>query len=416
MKIIKMSRKRGNIVVSRRVLLEESREKKRELTLSSLREGQIIEGVVKNITEYGAFIDLGGIDGLLHITDMSWGRVGHPSELYIVGNKASVVVLKYDKTSGRVSLGAKQKTPDPWGAVDSKYAMRNKISGKVVSLTDYGAFVELEPGVEGLVHISEMSWAHEVKHPSRLVSVGEQVDAVILSVDKKARKISLGMKQVEPNPWDLIEKQYKPGTRINGKEIRSITDFGVFVGLEEGIDGLIHISDISWTRHVKHPSEVFKKGQEIDAVVLKVDREKERISLGYKQLVPDPWEGEIPKRYRKGTSVTGKITKITGFGIFVELEEGVEALIHISEAGVDPPHRVEDVYHIGNKVETKITRVDTGDRKIGLSIKGLKFDTDKNALETFHRTQGKLDQSLGSIATKVKSKKEDVKGEAVESP
>jgi len=408
MKIIKMSRKRGNIVVSRRVLLEESRAKRRELTLSSLREGQIIEGVVKNITEYGAFIDLGGIDGLLHITDMSWGRVGHPSELYIVGDKATVVVLKYDKNSGRVSLGAKQQTPDPWGTVDTKYTVGSKITGKVVSLTDYGAFVELEPGVEGLVHISEMSWAHEVKHPSRVVSVGEQVQIVILNVDKKARKISLGMKQVEPNPWELISQQYTPGTRITDREIRSITDFGVFVGLEEGIDGLIHISDISWTRHVKHPSEVFKKGQKIDAVVLKVDRDKERISLGYKQLTPDPWESEIPSKYRKGKSVIGKVTKITDFGIFVALEEGVEGLVHISEVGVEPPKRVEDVYQIGSEVETKITRVDTADRKIGLSIRGLRRDSDKNALDTFHRSQGNLDQSLGSMAAQLQKRKEDM--------
>ncbi len=408
MKIIKMNHKRGNIVVSRRVLLEESRDKRRELTLSSLREGQVIEGMVKNITEYGAFIDLGGIDGLLHITDMSWGRVGHPSELFIVGDKVSVVVLKYDKNSGRVSLGTKQKTPDPWGDVETKYSPDTKVVGKVVSLTDYGAFVELEPGIEGLVHISEMSWAHEVKHPSRLVSVGETVAAVILSVDRKARKISLGMKQIEPNPWDVVEKQYPSGTVIKGKEIRSITDFGVFVGLEEGIDGLIHISDISWTRHVKHPSEVFKKGEIIDAVVLKVDREKERISLGYKQLAPDPWEEDIPSRFRKGTTVKGKVTKITDFGIFVELEEGVEGLVHISETGVEPPNRVEDVYHIGGDVEAKIARVDLGERKIALTIKGLTRDSDKSALDTFHRTQGELDQSLGAmIANKMKEKNED---------
>ena len=415
MKIIKMNHKRGNIVVSRRVLLEESREKKRALTLSSLREGQIIEGVVKNITEYGAFIDLGGIDGLLHITDMSWGRVGHPSELFIVGDKVSVVVLKYDKSSGRVSLGVKQKTPDPWGNVETKYPVGTKVTGKVVSLTDYGAFVELEPGVEGLVHISEMSWAHEVKHPSRIVSVGEAVKTVVLSVDRKARKISLGMKQVEPNPWDLVEQQYAPGTRVHGKVVRSITDFGVFVGLEEGIDGLIHISDISWTRHVKHPSEVFKKGQEIDAVVLKVDREKERISLGYKQLTPDPWKTEIPRKYRKGTTVKGKITKITDFGVFVELEEGVEGLIHISEVGVEPPNRVEDVYHIGDEIEAKITRVDLGERKIALSVQGLRRDTDKHALETFHRAQGKLDQSLGTIAGKLSERKGSTKEKPGES-
>ncbi len=403
MKIIKMNHKRGNIVVSRRVLLEESRDKRRALTLSSLREGQVIEGVVKNITEYGAFIDLGGIDGLLHITDMSWGRVGHPSELFIVGDKVSVVVLKYDKTSGRVSLGTKQKTPDPWGDVESKYSPQTKVLGKVVSLTDYGAFVELEPGIEGLVHISEMSWAHEVKHPSRLVSVGDEVGAVILSVDRKARKISLGMKQIEPNPWDLVEKQYPPGTVIKAKEIRSITDFGVFVGLEEGIDGLIHISDISWTRHVKHPSEIFKKGQEIDAVVLKVDRDKERISLGYKQLSSDPWEADIPKRFRKGSIVKGKVTKITDFGVFLELDEGVEGLVHISETGVEPPNRLEDVFHIGNEVETKVARIDLGERKIALTIKGLTRDSDKSALDTFHQSQGDLDQSLGAmIASKMK--------------
>lgn len=412
MKIIKMNHKRGNIVVSRRVLLEESRDKRRALTLSSLREGQVIEGIVKNITEYGAFIDLGGIDGLLHITDMSWGRVGHPSELFIVGDKVSVVVLKYDKTSGRVSLGTKQKTPDPWGDVESKYSPQTKVLGKVVSLTDYGAFVELEPGIEGLVHISEMSWAHEVKHPSRIVSVGDEVGAVILSVDRKARKISLGMKQIEPNPWDLVEQQYPPGTVIKDKEIRSITDFGVFVGLEEGIDGLIHISDISWTRHVKHPSEVFKKGQEIDAVVLKVDRDKERISLGYKHLTSDPWEDDIPKRFRKGSVVKGKVTKITDFGIFVELDEGIEGLVHISETGVEPPNRLEDVFHIGNDVEAKIARIDLGERKIALTIKGLTRDSDKNALDTFHRGQGDLDQSLGAmIASKMKEQTKDVQEE-----
>ncbi len=411
MKIIKMNHKRGNIVVSRRVLLEESRNKKRELTLSSLREGQVIDGVVKNITEYGAFIDLGGIDGLLHITDMSWGRVGHPSELFIVGDKVAVVVLKYDKTSGRVSLGTKQKSPDPWGEVETKYPSGQRLKGKVVSLTDYGAFIELEPGIEGLVHISEMSWAHEVKHPSKLVSAGDQVEAVILSVDRKGRKISLGMKQIEPNPWDLVEQEYPPGTKVSGKEIRSITDFGVFVGLEKGIDGLIHISDISWTRHIKHPSEIFKKGQIIDAIVLKVDRDKERFSLGYKQLSPDPWEHGIPEKYKKGGTVTGKITKITDFGIFVELEEDIEGLIHVSEVGVDPPARVEDKYHIGDEIEAKISRIDTGERKIALSIRSLTHESDQSALETFNRTQTEPDQSLGAIASKITSNKESTKTE-----
>ncbi len=400
MKIIKMNHRRGNIVVSRRVLLEESRDRKRQTTLSSLQEGQVIDGVVKNITEYGAFIDLGGIDGLLHITDMSWGRVGHPSEIFMVGDKVSVVVLKYDKETGRVSLGYKQKMPDPWTHVEEKYPSGTRINGKVVSLTDYGAFVELEPGVEGLVHISEMSWAHEAKHPSKIVSVGDRVNAVILNVDRKGRKISLGMKQVEPNPWNVVEQRYPSGTKISGK-VRSITDFGVFVGLEEGIDGLIHISDISWTRHVKHPSEVFKKGQPIEAIVLKVDREKERISLGFKQLTPDPWETEIPQKYKVGSLVRGKVTKITDFGIFVELEENVEGLIHISEAGVDAPARVEDVFHIGNDAEAKIIRIDTAERKIALSIREQRRDSDKDALDRYHSTQGKLDQSLGAVASKI---------------
>ncbi|MBI3804739.1 MAG: 30S ribosomal protein S1 [Nitrospirae bacterium] len=400
MKIIKMNHRRGNIVVSRRVLLEESRDKKRQTTLAGLQEGQVVEGQVKNITEYGAFIDLGGIDGLLHITDMSWGRVGHPSELFMVGDKVSVVVLKYDKETGRVSLGYKQKMPDPWTHVDEKYSVGTRVNGKVVSLTDYGAFVELEPGVEGLVHISEMSWAHEAKHPSKIVSVGDRVNAVILNVDRKGRKISLGMKQVEPNPWDRAEQRYTSGTRITGK-VRSITDFGIFVGLEEGIDGLIHISDISWTRHVKHPSEVFKKGQQIEAVVLKVDREKERISLGFKQLSSDPWETEIPQKYRVGTGVRGKVTKITDFGVFVELEENVEGLIHISESGVEAPARVEDVYHIGNEVDAKIIRIDSAERKIALSVREHRRETDKEALDQYHSSQGKLDQSLGAVASKI---------------
>ncbi len=410
MKIIKMNHRRGNIVVSRRVLLEESRDRKRQTTLSSLQEGQVIEGVVKNITEYGAFIDLGGIDGLLHITDMSWGRVGHPSELFMVGDKVSVVVLKYDKETGRVSLGYKQKMPDPWTHVEEKYPTGTRITGKVVSLTDYGAFVELEPGVEGLVHISEMSWAHEAKHPSKIVSVSDRVNAVILNVDRKGRKISLGMKQVEPNPWNVVEQRYPPGAKITGK-VRSITDFGVFVGLEEGIDGLIHISDISWTRHVKHPSEVFKKGQPIEAVVLKVDREKERISLGFKQLTSDPWETDIPQKYRVGSGVRGKVTKITDFGVFVELEENVEGLIHISESGVEAPARVEDVFHIGNEVEAKIIRIDTAERKIALSVREHRRDTDKEAVDRFHHTQGKLDQSIGAVASKItRRQKKDEEG------
>src|SRR5579863_276574 len=410
MKIIKMNHRRGNIVVSRRVLLEESRDKRRQTTLASLQEGQVIEGTVKNITEYGAFIDLGGIDGLLHITDMSWGRVSHPSELFMVGDRVTVMVLKYDRETGRVSLGAKQKTPDPWTHVDTKYPVGTRVMGKVVSLTDYGAFVELEPGIEGLVHISEMTWGHEVKHPSKVVSVGDQVGAVILSVDKKGRKISLGMKQVEPNPWEQAEKRYAPGTRITGK-IRSVTDFGAFVGLEEGIDGLIHISDISWTRHVKHPSEVFKKGQQIDAVVLKVDKEKERISLGFKQVTRDPWEQEIPQKFHVGTEVKGKVVKITDFGFFVELGEDIEGLIHLSESGADPQTKIETLFKVGDEVTAKVIRLDTTERKIALSIKEQKKDQEKVVLDDFYKTQEKsnqtFDDTLASRLTKKKTKKEE---------
>ncbi len=403
MKIIKMNQRRGNIVVSRRILLEESRDKRRQTTLSGLQEGQIVDGVVKNITEYGVFVDLGGIDGLLHITDISWGRVGHPSELYAVGDKISVIILKYDKTTGRVSLGCKQKTPDPWSQIETKYGVGTQVNGKVVSLTDYGAFVELEPGIEGLVHVSEMSWAHEAKHPSKVVAIGEAVRAVILNMDRKGRKISLGMKQVGSNPWDVADQRYPVGTKISGK-VRSVTDFGAFIGLEDGIDGLIHISDISWTRHVKHPSEVFKKGQPIEAIVLKLDREKERISLGYKQLTPDPWETLIPKKYPVGTITMGSVSKITDFGVFLSLEGEVEGLIHISETGVEAPTRIEDVFHPTDVVETKVIRVDAHERKIALSVIALRKDSDDAALSQFHSSQGDPAQTFGSIASKIDKK------------
>lgn len=319
MKIIKINHRRGNVVVSRRVLLEETRDRNRQTTLANLKEGQLIQGMVKNITDYGAFIDLGGIDGLLHITDMSWGRVGHPSEMFSIGDRVEVAVLKYDRETGRISLGLKQKTADPWTNVGSKYPIGTRVKGKVVSLTDYGAFVELEPGVEGLVHVSEMSWTHEVRHPSKVVSIGDQVEAAVLNVDPANRKISLGMKQTAPNPWDIVETKYPAGTRIEGK-IKSLTDFGAFVGLDEGIDGLIHVSDMSWVKHVKHPSELFKKGQKVEAVVLRIDKEKERLSLGFKQLTRDPWDDEIPSRVRVGDTVTGKVSKVADFGVFVELE------------------------------------------------------------------------------------------------
>ena len=397
MKIIKINHRRGNVVVSRRVLLEETRNKKRQTTLANLKEGQLIQGTVKNITDYGSFIDLGGIDGLLHITDMSWGRVGHPSEMFTVGDKVEVSVLKYDRETGRISLGLKQKSVDPWTNVAGKYPIGTRVRGRVVSLTDYGAFVELEPGVEGLVHVSEMSWTHEVRHPSRVVAVGDQVEAAVLNVDPSSRKISLGMKQIAPNPWDMIESKYPVGTRIEGK-VKSLTDFGAFIGLEEGIDGLIHISDMSWTKHIKHPSEFFKKAQKVEAIVLRIDKEKERLSLGYKQLTRDPWDDAIPARYHVGDSVAGKVTKVADFGIFIELDGGVEGLIHISEAGLDPHVRLEEKFKLQDTVTAKIIKVDREERKIALSLRDHQLDSERKQLDEFHSSQGPLDQSLGRAA------------------
>lgn len=408
LKIIKINHRRGNVVVSRRVLLEETRDKKRQTTLANLKEGQLIQGTVKNITDYGSFIDLGGIDGLLHITDMSWGRVGHPSELFTVGDKVEVAVLKYDRETGRISLGLKQKSADPWTNVAGKYPIGTRVRGRVVSLTDYGAFVELEPGVEGLVHVSEMSWTHEVRHPSRVVAVGDQVEAAVLNVDPASRKISLGMKQTAPNPWDMIEGKYPIGTRIEGK-VKSLTDFGAFVGLEEGIDGLIHISDMSWTRHIKHPSELFKKGQKVEAVVLRIDKEKERLSLGYKQLVRDPWDEAIPARYHVGDSVTGKVSKVADFGIFVELDGEVEGLIHVSESSVEPPAKLEEKFKLQDDVTAKIIKVDREERKIALSLRDHQLDWERKQVDDYHSTQGVLDQSLGRAAkqSRKRSQSED---------
>jgi len=395
MRVLKINQRRGNIVLSRRVLLEEVRDKKKTETLANLETGAVIEGVVKNITEYGAFIDLGGIDGLLHITDMSWGRVSHPSELFSVGDTIKVVVLKFDRENEKVSLGLKQLTPDPWTTCDEKYPVGSRVRGKVVSLTDYGAFVELEEGIEGLVHVSEMSWTQKVRNPSKVVSIGDIIEAVVLSLDKNNKRISLGMKQIEPNPWDVIAEKYPVGTRINGK-VRNLTEFGAFVGLDEGIDGLIHISDISWTKHLKHPSEVLKKGQTVEAVVLSVDKAKERLSLGLKQLESDPWISDIPSRYRVGDIVSCKVIKITDFGVFVELEDGVEGLIHISEIDKDPHTKVEDLMKLDDEVTAKIIKVDTSDRKIGLSIRSYKKDQDKQEQESFKETQEGFDSSIGA--------------------
>ncbi len=403
MKIIKFNHQRGSIVVSRRVVLEEVRATTRQATLASLAEGQLIEGVVKNITAYGAFIDLGGIDGLLHITDMSWGRVSHPAEVCIVGNKIEVVILKYDQETSRVSLGLKQHLPDPWIHVAEKYPVGTRHPGKVVSLADYGAFVELEPGIEGLVHVSEMSWTQEIRHPSKLLSVGSEIEISVLHVDKAARKISLGLKQTEQNPWDLIESKYALGTTISGK-VKSLTDFGAFVGLDEGIDGLIHISDMSWTKHVKHPSEIFKKGAKTEAIVLKIDREKERLSLGFKQLTANPWDEFISSHYKVGQISKGRISKVTDFGIFVELEGEVEGLIHISEADLEGSDKIEDLFIVDAEIEAKLIKVDTVERKIALSIREYRQDLEHQQVETFNQGQ----QTSAVAATTTNTPTEEV--------
>jgi small subunit ribosomal protein S1 len=405
-KIIKINHRRGNVVVSRRALLEETRDKRRQTTLSTLTEGQLIEGTVKNITDYGAFLDLGGIDGLLHITDISWGRVGHPSDIFSIGDKVQVLVLKYDRETGRISLGVKQKSADPWTKVEEKYPARSRVQGKVVSLTDYGAFVELEPGVEGLVHVSEMSWTHEVRHPSKVVSIGEAIEAQVLHVDQHSRKISLGMKQIAPNPWDIIEEKYPEGTQIEGK-VKSVTDFGAFVGLDEGVDGLIHISDMSWIKHIKHPSELFKKGQSVNAVILKIDKDKERLSLGYKQLTSDPWVNDIPLRYHVGEHATGHVSKVADFGVFVELEGGVEGLIHVSEIGPEMQDGLEDKFAVGQEVVAKIVKVDCEDRKIALSLWEHEKDVEQSEVEQFNSSQGTIDQSLGRVAQTSDQEKRD---------
>jgi small subunit ribosomal protein S1 len=397
-KIIKFNKRRGNIVLSRRVLLEKEREALKTDTLKKLKPGAVLPGIVKNITEYGAFVDLGGIDGLLHITDMSWGRVNHPSELFSVGDEINVMVLKFDPESERVSLGLKQINEDPWTHADEKYVVDTKVSGKVVSLTDYGAFVELEEGIEGLIHISEMSWTRRVKHPSKMVAVGDEVEALVLDIDSSNKRISLGMKQVEPNPWTLIEEKYPVGSIIQGR-IRNITDFGVFIGIEEGIDGLVHISDISWTQRIKHPSQLFKKGDEVEAVVLHVDPENERFSLGIKQLSEDPWN-RIPDKYPPGTKVKGKVIKVTEFGAFVEIEKGIEGLIHISELSQE---RVEDPRQVvkeDDEIDVMVLDVDPEERRIALSVKSLQLAKDDDYQQYLER-QGDGRVSLGeALASK----------------
>ncbi|HTL97220.1 MAG TPA: 30S ribosomal protein S1 [Holophagaceae bacterium] len=384
MKVIKVNRRRGNIVLSRKLFMETINASMKEETLAGLEEGKLVEGAVKNITEYGAFIDLGGVDGLLHLTDMSWGRLSHPSEMFQVGDKVEVAVLKYDKDTERVSLGYKQKFPDPWLSVEERYPVNALVKGKIVSITDYGAFVELEPGIEGLVHVSEMSWNKKAKSAKGMVNLGDQVEAQILQVDSENRRISLGMKQITPNPWMAIAEKYTPGMTVTGT-VRNITEFGAFVELEEGVDGLIHISDFSWTKKIKHPGEIVKKGDSVTAKVLAIDPLAQRMSLGVKHLEPNVWEMFFEK-HSVGTTVTGKIARLTDFGAFVDLGDGIEGLVHISEIA---RHRVDDItkeFQPGQELTMKIVKLDPVERRIGLSVKQLLQDQERGEVETAKAT------------------------------
>ena len=399
MRVIKVNRRRGNIVLSRKAVLEEENSEKKQHTLESLQEGRTLSGMVKNITEYGAFVDLGGLDGLLHITDMSWGRLNHPSEVLSVGQELEIVVLKFDRERERVSLGLKQLTPDPWLKVSDSYPVGTRVKGKVVSLTDYGAFVELEPGVEGLIHVSEMSWSKRIKHPSKVVNPGDPVEAVVLDADVAARRLSLGLKQIEPNPWDAIAEKYPVGTHITG-QVRNLTEFGAFIEVEEGIDGLVHISDLSWTKAVKHPSEVLKKGDSVEAVILKIDSENQRLSLGIKQLQPSHWD-EFFNRARVGDLVKGKIVRLAEFGVFIEIEEGVEGLCHVSELSEERIEHPQEKFSIGGEITAKIIRLDTTERKVALSAKALEADSERADLEQYLKQRDGGSISLGDLVGEI---------------
>jgi small subunit ribosomal protein S1 len=385
MRVIKVNKRRGNIVLSRKAILEEENAEKKQKTLTDLEEGKILRGTVKNLTEYGAFIDLGGIDGLLHITDMAWGRINHPSEKFQIGDEVDVVVLKFDRERERVSLGFKQLQDDPWETAASKYPPQTRIRGKVVSLTDYGAFIEVEDGVEGLIHVSEMSWTKRVKHPSKILNVGDWVECVVLDIDQEGRRLSLGLKQTEPNPWDLIDTKYRVGDIIKGT-VRNVTDFGAFVEVEEGVDGLVHISDMSWTRRIKHPSEVLKKGDDVEAIILKIDSENQRLSLGMKQLQPNVLE-DFFRSHGVGDILTGKVVRLTEFGAFIELFEGIEGLVHVSELSKERIERPEDHFQTGQDVRVKIIKMDPVEKKIGLSIKAALDEPEDSSLSSYQANQ-----------------------------
>ncbi len=387
--VVSSNRKRNNIVVSHRNVLEKEIEARKKALLERLEEGQICEGVVKSITDYGVFVDLGGIDGLLHVSDITWGRIKHPSHYFKVGDKVKVKIIKYDRENQKIALGIKQLTPDPWEQVTQKYPVGSRVQGRVVSLTDFGAFVELEPGVEGLIHVSELSWTKRIKHPRDMLSVGDQVEVVVIGVDEENRRISLSLRQVEPNPWDVLTEQFSEGMVIEAP-VKTVTDFGVFVEVMEGIDGFIHVSDLSWGR-IKHPQELYKPGDTIQAVILKIDREKERLALGIKQLTPDPWES-VEEKYPVGAVVSGKVSNVADFGVFVELEPGVEGLIHVSEISDKKVKTPVGMFEVGQEVKAKVIKVEPEARRLGLSIKKLKEEEENKQFNEFTK-----DQKGGSI-------------------
>ena len=395
-KVIKLNRKRSNVVLSRKAVIEEQNEGRKSKTLDQIEEDIIVEGQIKNLTDYGAFVDLGGIDGLLHVTDMSWGRLQNPAELFKVGDSVQVKVLKFDKDRERVSLGYKQLQPDPWQSVEERYPIGKRMHGKVASVTDYGAFIELEPGVEGLVHVSEMSWSKRIKHPSKIVNTGDDVDVEVLSIDPKARRISLGMKQVQSNPWDTLKDRYEVGSKVRGR-VRNLTDFGAFIEVEDGVDGLVHVSDISWAKRIKHPGEVLKKGQEIEAVITSIDTENRRLSLSIKDLEPNAWDRFITE-HKPGDVVKGKIARFANFGAFVELGDNLEGLCHISELSDERVERPEQAVQIGQELEFKILRIDAEAKKIGLSARAASHNEPIVDTKSYSTEAGGGMASLGELA------------------
>jgi small subunit ribosomal protein S1 len=398
--VLKYDRKRSNVVLSRKTILEKERESIRKMTLESMEEGKVVEGTIKNITDYGLFIDLGGIDGLLHVTDISWGRITRPSENFSKGDKIKVKVLSFDKEKEKVSLGFKQLTENPWENILEKYPVGSIVEGKVVNLTDYGVFVELDPGVEGLVHVSEMFWTREIKHPSKVMSVGEIIKVMIIDVNAEAKRISLGFKQTTTNPWETLKMKYPEGSLVKGV-IRNITNFGFFVGVEDGIDGLVHISDISWKHSIKHPSELYKKGQEIEAMVLNVDVENEKFSLGIKQVDKNPWD-ELSVKYTPGSIIRGRVTNVTDFGIFVEIEEGIEGLVHISELSQKRVKSCSELYAVGDTVSAVVKSIDIKTKKIRLSIKDYETASDGYSVNQYINNKENVGSNLGKVMADVK--------------